>query len=136
MKIEYISGSTVWILYCWLLLCGQVEDYQNILKLLCERLAQIKPFFFFKKKKRRLELISLHHFLHDFLRKMFLKSYSSNWPNFVVWLSLRFEILGNTYTASICFVVYEVINFEVNLIFLIKPFFCTTKKVRKSVWIP
>ena len=51
MKIEYISGSTVWILYCWLLLCGQVEDYQNILKLLCERLAQIKPFFFKKKKK-------------------------------------------------------------------------------------
>ena len=69
MKIEYISGSTVWILYCWLLLCGQVEDYQNILKLLCERLAQIKPFFFFKKKKKTTGANFLTSFFAWFFKK-------------------------------------------------------------------
>ena len=48
-------------------------------------------------KTRRLELVSLPHFRHDFQRKIFLLLYSTNWPNFIVWLSLLREILGNMY---------------------------------------
>ena len=43
------------------------------------------------------------------------------------------EILGNMSIAIICFPGCAVINFEINLIFLIKPFFCMTKKSKKSL---
>ena len=49
--------------------------------------------------------------------------YSINCPNLIVSLPLLFEILGNIYIAITCFPGRDVINFEINLIFLIKPFF-------------
>ena len=33
--------------------------------------------------------------MYEFSRKMFLSLYSINWTNFVVWLPIRFDILGN-----------------------------------------
>ena len=53
---------------------------------------------------------------------MFLMSISINWNNFIVWLSLLFEILGNINIAVICFPGCDVINFEINLIILMKPY--------------
>ena len=44
-------------------------------------------------KKRCLELVSLLYFSHDFWRKIFLLSYSINWPDFIVWLLLCRNIL-------------------------------------------
>ena len=41
--------------------------------------------------------------------------YSINRPNFIAWLSLLFEILGNICIAIICFPVCYYINFEINL---------------------
>ena len=35
-----------------------------------------------------------------------------NLPNFMVWLPLLLEILGNISVVIICFPVYDVINFE------------------------
>ena len=35
------------------------------------------------------------HFVYDVSRKMFLMSYSINWPDFIVWFPLILEILGN-----------------------------------------
>ena len=35
------------------------------------------------------------HFEYDFLKKLFLVLYSINWPNFIVWLPILLEILGN-----------------------------------------
>ena len=35
------------------------------------------------------------HFVYDFSRKTFLKLHSINCPNFIVWLPLLLEILGN-----------------------------------------
>ena len=52
----------------------------------------------------------------------------SNWPNFIVWLPQFLDILGNmciTTATSYC----DVINFEINLILLIKPFFYKTKNL-------
>ena len=82
-------------------------------------------FWFFRKG---LGTVSPLHFLYDFSRKMFLILYSINWPNFIVWLPLIFEILGNICIAIVCFLDRDVINSEINLIFLIKPFFHMTRK--------
>ena len=82
----------------------------------------------FQKIKRGLEQVSLPHFWHNFQRKIFLLLYSINWPNFTVWFSLLCEILGNMCIAIACKPGCENMNFEVNLIFLIKPFFPTWPK--------
>ena len=49
-----------------------------------------------------LELASPPYFVYDFSRKIFLTSYSINWPNFIAWLPLLLEILGNMFIIVIC----------------------------------
>ena len=73
---------------------------------------------YFKKIKRGLELIWLPHFLHNFWRRIFFSLYSINTPNFIVLLPLFSEILSNMCIAIVCKPVCDVMNFEVNLIFL------------------
>ena len=51
-------------------------------------------FLFFRKD---LEIASPEHFVCDFLTEMFRMLYSINWPNFIVWLPLLLEILGNMF---------------------------------------
>ena len=46
-------------------------------------------------------------------------------------LHLRLEIPGNMYILIICFPIYDVINFRINISFLIKIFL--TKKVRRKI---
>ena len=71
-------------------------------------------------------IVSLPHFPHHFWRKIFLLLYSINWPNFIVWSSLLCEILGKICVSKPgC----DLTTFEVNLIFLIKPFFLHEQKV-------
>ena len=82
--------------------------------------------------EKGLGIISPTHFVYGFLTKMFFMLYYINWPNFIVRLSLLLEILGNTCILIISFSDCNVINFEINLIFLIKPFFYLTKKVRQK----
>ena len=53
--------------------------------------------------------------------------YSIDWPSFIVWLPLLFEILGNMFIVTIFCPVCDVINFEINHSFLIKAFFYITK---------
>ena len=62
--------------------------------------------------------------------QMFLMLYSPNWPNFIVWLLLLLEILGNMCMAIVFVPDSDVINFKINLGFLIKPFFYLIKKSR------
>ena len=52
--------------------------------------------------------------------------YSINWPYFIDWLRLLFEMLGNM-RIVICFPFNDIINFEIKLSFLIKPFSYMTK---------
>ena len=68
------------------------------------------------------------HFVYDFSIKIFLMLYSVNWPNFIVWLLLLLEILDNKCIVIISCPVCDVINLEINLSFLTKPFFYITKK--------
>ena len=50
-----------------------------------------------------------------------------------IWLTLVLAILGNMCIAIVCFLGCDVINFEINFIFLVKPFFYMTKKPRKKI---
>ena len=54
--------------------------------------------------------------------------YSINWPNYVVWLPLLLEILGNICITTVFYPGCDVIKFETTLIFLIKLFCYLTKK--------
>ena len=69
------------------------------------------------------------HFPHNFWRKIFLLFCSINCPNFMVWLPLLCEILGNMCIGIVCKPVCDIMNFEVNLIFLIKLFFLYKQNV-------
>ena len=99
-------------------------------KLLIQRYAQLIYSTNFLEKD--LGIVSPSHFVHDFLRKMFLilyfiMLYSINIPNFIAWLSLLLEILVNMCIVVICCPVFDFINFEINLNFLINPFSYMTK---------
>ena len=70
-------------------------------------------------------------FLHHILRMIFQEKYFSNYIPLTDQISLSdclFEIVGSMYIAIICWPGCYVINFEINLMFLIKPFFYLTKK--------
>ena len=58
--------------------------------------------------------------------------YSINWQNIVVCLPLLLETLGNRCIVIICCPAYDVINFEINHSFLMKMFFCITKKPERT----
>ena len=51
---------------------------------------------------KSLGIVSAAHFVYDFSTKMFPMLYSINWPNFIIWLPLHLEILGNTCIAIVC----------------------------------
>ena len=87
----------------------------------------------FNFSKKGLELVSPPHFADDFSKKIFLMLHSINWPNFIVSLPFLLEILCNMCVAIVCFPGCDVINFEINLIFLIKLFWCMTKKSRQKL---
>ena len=81
----------------------------------------------FQKMKRGLELAPLPHFADNFWRKMLFLC-SINWSNFMVWLFLLCELLGNMCIGIVGKPGCDVMNFEVNLIFLIKLLFLAWQK--------
>ena len=87
----------------------------------------------FNYPEKGLELVSLSHFVYDFSKIMFLMLYSINWPNFNVWLPLFLEILDNMCITFAWYPGCDVIKFETNIIFLIQPFCCMTKKSRQKL---
>ena len=96
----------------------------------------------FDFSEKRLGIVAPLYIVYYFSKKIFLKLYSVNWPNFIVWLPLILEILGNMCIAIVCFPTCDVINFEINLIFLSafpylsKAVFYMTKKSRQNLNIP
>ena len=79
-------------------------------------------------------LIFSRRVLDQFPNHIFKKNFSYvifyNLTKFIVSLLLFLDILGYMCVLVICFLVCDVINFEVNHIFLFKLFFCITKIVR------
>ena len=93
-KLAYLRTNTLKFytvsFYCmssW----GLLQYFETKQQTTC--LPHIKVFW---KIKRGLELVSVHHVLHGFWRKLFLLLCSVAWPNFIVWLPLFREMLGNT----------------------------------------
>ena len=72
------------------------------------------------------------HRLYDFLRKMFLILYSIKWPSFIASLSLLLEILVIMFITIVSQPGYDAINFEINLVVLIRPFFEMAKNSRQK----
>ena len=96
------------------------------MKLSCRPLA-FTSYWAFLKNKRGLELVSLLHFLSNFWKKKF-----SCYILLIDQISLSgylYEILGNMCIAIVCKPGCDVMNSEVNLIFLIKSFFLYNQKV-------
>ena len=71
--------------------------------------------------------------MHDFQEKCFssciLLTYQFSLPD----LPLLLEILGNICIIIACIEGSDVMNFQINLIFLIEPFFYMTKKAGQIV---
>ena len=80
--------------------------------------------------EKDLGIASPPHFVYDFSKKIFFMLYFTNWPNFIASLSLLLDILINMCIAIACFPGCDVRNFEIKLIFLIKPFFLHDQKVK------
>ena len=74
----------------------------------------------FWKIKVGLEIVYLPYFQHDFLMKIFLTLCYINWSNFIARFIFHIlDILGNMCIVIICFPIDDIINFEINLNFLI-----------------
>ena len=93
----------------------------------------IKDMLNFNFSGKSLGIVSPPNFVYDFSGKMFLMIHSINWPNFIVWLHLLLEILDNICITIVCYPCCDVIKFEINLIFLIKPFYYMTKRSRQKL---
>ena len=106
-------------LFLWFL---QVEIYQNILKLICWPFAFALCKAFWKKSSGTSHPTS-------FSAWILKKSIS---PDFIAWLFLILETLSNACIGIIYCPVYDVINFEINDMFLIKQFFYITKTSREK----
>ena len=136
VKIEHVSGSIVKSFIQLVFVVCQVEDYQNISKLSSRSFSfNAYKAYFQKNKKKSGELVSLPHFLHVFWRKIFLLLYDLYWPNFIVALRLLREILGNMRIVTVSSLGCDVANSEINLNFLIKPFFLQAKKVKAKTQV-
>ena len=75
-----------------------------------------------------LGIVSPAYFVYDFSTKMFLMLYSINWPNFIAWLPLLLEILGNMCIAIVCWPGCESWILKLTLSFWSSRFFYMTKK--------
>ena len=104
----------------------------NILKLKCKPLAftLCKPCL--KNKKRPGNCLPAS-FLHEFWIKHFLRLILLTDLIFFVWLPLLLEELGNMYIVIVCFSGCGLLNFKINLSFLIEPFPHLTKKVTTKI---
>ena len=76
-----------------------------------------------------LRIVSPQHFVYDYSKKMFLMLYSIH---SIHSIHLLLQIMGNMCIAIVSFPGFDVIKFEINLIFLIKPFFYLTKNSRQK----
>ena len=70
--------------------------------------------------EKGLRIVSAPHFVCGFSGKVCILLYFINWLNFIVWLPLLLEIFGEICISFVCFSSCDVMNFEINLIFLLK----------------
>ena len=89
--------------------------------------------FNFNFSEKGMGLVSSPLFLYYFSRKFFNMLRCINWHSFIVWLLLLLEILGNICITIVYWPGCDVIEFEINQIFLIKLFYYMTKKSKQKL---
>ena len=87
----------------------------------------------FHFSEKDLGLVSPPNFVYDFSRKMLLMLRSINWPSFIVCLVLLLKILGNMCIKIGYWPGCGITKFQINFIFLTKPFRYMTKKYIKNI---
>ena len=112
--------------------CMPVEGYQNILKLSCRPLAFTLYKAFLKNKKRSGTILPVL-LCACLLKKNISRVIFYNWPNFIVYLPLVREMLANMCISIVCWLGCDFTNFEINLIFLIRPFFLRNQNVKTKI---
>ena len=115
------------------MVCSLVSTYFDSPQLGINKNKLYKTLGYWSRDMLNFVFLSPPHFMHHFPRKMLLMVHSINWPNFTVWLPLLLEILGNVCITIVCWLGYDVINFETNLIIPIKPFFIWPKNQKKNL---
>ena len=126
IKMQHISGLTVWnfiqFVFIVCLSWRLVKCIQTMVLNTAWKVSKYGPeknpswdkfsrsgklafssYRFFLGNKRRSGSSLPFSFSAWFWRKILLMLCSINWPNFIVWLPLIFEILGNTCIATIFF---------------------------------
>ena len=86
---------------------------------------------------KRLGIVSPAHFVYDFSTQLFLMLYSfSCYIQFHCLVAfILLEILGNVCIAIVFYPGCDVMDFEINYIFLIEPFFLHDQKVMTKTQI-
>ena len=118
-----INGYKICVCSSSLLLLQPCQALLKKWPWLARRILSINP-----EQMKWKRIISPPHFLYDFLRKTWHVLLTDYY--FIFSLSLLREILGNIYIVIACFPGFEVTNFEINHICLIKLFFYMIKKPR------
>ena len=88
---------------------GYVKQTVKNCRLLIQKYTQ---FWFFRKG---FATSSSTTFLAWFFKKNISQLYSINWPNFIFSLPLLVDILGKRCVIIICFLVYNLMDFGINL---------------------
>ena len=133
LKKSFILGKSKWSAAWFHSISIALKSVYNRNKLFKTLHYWFRDMLNFDFLDKGLGIVSPAHFVYDFSTKMFLVLYSINWPNFIAWLPLLLEILGNMCVAIVCLRRCDVINFKIKLIFLIKPFLYMTKKWRRKL---
>ena len=120
--------------------CSLVSLYFNSPQLSIQQKQTVKTLDYWSRdmlnfnfSEKGMGLVFPPHFEHDFSRKMFLILHFINWPNYIVWLPLLLEILANICITLVLLTRLWRIKIEINLIFLIKPFWYMTEKSRQKL---
>ena len=115
----WINSLKFYTVFTVFIIC-QIEDYLNILKLSCKPLASISEKAFLKSKIRFGTSLPASFPAWLLKKNIYLII-------FIGWLPFC-EILGNTCVVIVCKTDYNIISFEINLIFLIVLLFLHDQK--------
>ena len=98
----------------------------------CNLVWRYAQFYFFRKGSGKVFSTSFCVF---FLKKNVFMLYSITWPNFIVWLPLFLETLGNMCIAIVWFPGCDVISFVINLLSNKAVFYMTNKLRQKFKYL-
>ena len=105
-------------------ICFDSPQHGHIIKTKCMNTVKTsRDMLKFGFSKEGLGLVSPPHFVHDSSTKIFLVIFYS-WHNFILWLALHLKISGKLCIVIGCYLACDIINVEIYLSFLIKPFSC------------